>query len=113
LHATLPAHYTKALGLLRRLAPRINRGFVTLVLPDYVGLYGLEHFEASMEALKFFTTFGSSEFAIREFLRRDLRRTLAVMETWSRDEHESVRRLSSEGCRPRLPWSFRLEALIA
>ena len=113
LHATLPADYRKAIRILHKLIPRIDRGFVTLVCSDYVGLYGQDDFETSMEALKFFTAFGSSEFAIREFLRRDLPRTLAVMETWSRDPDEHVRRLASEGSRPRLPWSFRLEALIA
>ncbi len=77
------------------------------------GLYGHDDFEASMEALKFFTRFGSSEFAVREFLKRDLPRTLAVMEVWSRDGDEHVRRLACEGCRPRLPWSFQLGALIA
>lgn len=113
LHATLPSDYQKTIGILRKLAPRINRGFVTLVLPDYVGLHGQDDFDTSMEALKFFTAFGSSEFAVREFLRRDPARTLAVMQAWSRDESEHVRRLASEGCRPRLPWSFRLEALMA
>ncbi|MES2353655.1 MAG: DNA alkylation repair protein [Pseudomonadota bacterium] len=113
LHATLPADYRKTLRILRKLAPRINHGFVTLVLPDYVGLYGLDDFDVSMDALKFFTAFGSSEFAIRKFLRDDLARTLAVMENWSRDESEAVRRLASEGCRPRLPWSFRLDSLVA
>lgn len=113
LHATLPGSYRDRLALLRRLAPRINHSFVTLVLPDYVGLYGGDDFQASMDALAFFTPFGSSEFAVREFLRRDLQRTLTVMEKWSRHENEAVRRLACEGCRPRLPWSFRLEALIA
>lgn len=113
LHATLPSDYRKTLEILRQLAPRIQHNFVSIVLPDYVALYGLEDFEASMKALKFFTVFGSSEFAVREFLRRDLSRTLAVMEEWSRDPDEHVRRLASEGCRPRLPWSFRLELLIA
>lgn len=113
LHATLPASYRKGLALLRKLAPRIERSFVTLALSDYVGQYGLDDFETSMEALKFFTAFGSSEFAVREFLRRDLPRALAIMTEWSRDESEHVRRLASEGCRPRLPWSFRIEALIA
>lgn len=113
LHATLPANYRKTIGVLRQLIPRIDRGFVTLVCSDYVGLYGHDDFDTSMDALKFFTAFGSSEFAIREFLRRDLPRTLAVMETWSRDADEHVRRLASEGCRPRLPWSFKLDALIA
>lgn len=113
LHATLPADYKKSVTILRKLAPRINSSFVTLVLPDYVGLYGLDDFDTSMEALKFFTAFGSSEFAIREFLRRDQERTLAVMQIWSRDKSEHVRRLASEGSRPRLPWSFRLDALMA
>ena len=113
LHATLPADYKKAIAILRRLAPRINSGFVTLMLPDYVGLYGQDDFDTSMDALKFFTAFGSSEFAIREFLRRDPKRTLAVMKNWARDDSEHVRRLASEGSRPRLPWSFRLDALMA
>ena len=113
LRETLPPNYRRALGILKRLAPRIDRGFTTLFLPDFVGLYGLDDFETSMEALRYFTTFGSSEFAVREFLRRDLTRTLSVMETWSRDPDEDVRRLASEGCRPRLPWSFHLDALIA
>jgi 3-methyladenine DNA glycosylase AlkC len=112
LHATLPADYRRAVKILRALAPRIEHGFVTLALPDYVGQYGQDDFDVSMEALKYFTAFGSSEFAVREFLRNDPARTLAVMETWSRDASEAVRRLASEGSRPRLPWSFRLDAIL-
>lgn len=112
LRATLPDNYKKAVKILRDLAPRIDRGFVTIVLPDFVGQYGLDDFDTSIKALKYFTPFGSSEFAIRPFLKKDLTRTLAVMEEWSRDKDEHVRRLASEGCRPRLPWSFRLEQLI-
>lgn len=113
LHATLPSDYRRTLDILKDLAPRIDHSFVTLVLPDYIGQYGHDDFEASMDALKFFTVFGSSEFAIREFLKRDLKRTLTVMKKWSLDESEAVRRLACEGCRPRLPWSFRLDALVA
>jgi 3-methyladenine DNA glycosylase AlkC len=113
LRATLPAEYPQALAILRAVAPSYGEGFTALVLPDFVGLYGLDDFDRSLDALKFFTQFGSSEFAIREFLRRDLRRTLRVMEKWSRADNEHVRRLASEGCRPRLPWSFKLRELIA
>ncbi len=112
LRETLPQDYGKAVALLRAVAPRWGEGFTALVLPDFVGLYGREDFDRSLDALKFFTQFGSSEFAIREFLRRDLQRTLRVMTHWSGDENEHVRRLASEGCRPRLPWSFKLTALI-
>ena len=102
-----------ALAILERLAPRLDHRFVSLILPDYVALYGLDDPARSLDALRFFTTFGSAEFAIRPFLRRDLTGTLATMERWARDEDEHVRRLASEGSRPRLPWSFRLDALVA
>ncbi len=119
LHTTLPlaaADYRKTLATLRALAGRIGRGFHALALPDYVALHGSARagdFDISMDALKFFTPFCSSEFAIREFIRRDQPRALTIMETWTRDPDEHVRRLASEGCRPRLPWSARLDALIA
>ncbi len=113
LHTSLPPGYRQALAVLRLLAPRLNHGFVTLVLSEYVALYGADDVKASLEALKFFTPFGSAEFAIRPFLQHDLHGTLKVMERWSHDADEHVRRLASEGCRPRLPWAQRLPALVA
>lgn len=85
---------------------------MSISLSEYVAFYGEEHFDLSMEALRFFTQFGSSEFAIRPFLARELSRTLAIMTTWADDENEHVRRLASEGSRPRLPWSFQIKPLI-
>lgn len=108
----LPEDFTQALAVLRALAPRLNSRFVTMILPDYVALYGTDRFDVSMDALAFFTRFGSSEFAVRVFLKQDLARGLATMERWSLDADEHVRRLASEGSRPRLPWSFRLQPLI-
>jgi 3-methyladenine DNA glycosylase AlkC len=112
LHAGLPANYPDALDILYPLAPRLNSAFVSMILPEYVALYGQEDFERSMNALKFFTAFGSSEFAVRHFLKRDFPRAIEVMHGWSLDDNPHVRRLASEGCRPRLPWSFRLENLM-
>jgi 3-methyladenine DNA glycosylase AlkC len=111
LHAVLPLGYDESLEILRALAPRLNSGFVSISLPHYVAMYGAHDFEQSMDALKYFTTFGSAEFAIRYFLRSDLQRSLALMQQWTLDENEHVRRLASEGSRPRLPWSFRLEQI--
>ncbi|KHA71245.1 DNA alkylation repair protein [Pseudomonas chlororaphis] len=113
LHAVLPLDYEDSLDVLRELAPRLNSGFVSMCLPHYVASYGGHAFDTSMDALKYFTTFGSSEFAIRHFLRSDLERSLELMHDWTRDENHHVRRLASEGSRPRLPWSFRLEAVQA
>lgn len=111
-HATLPGTFEANVETLRALAPRIEHGFAAIVLPEYVALHGQDHFDASMAALAFFTRFGSAEFAIRHFLTRDLDRTLAVMTAWSEDDNEHVRRLASEGARPRLPWSFQIRPLI-
>jgi 3-methyladenine DNA glycosylase AlkC len=111
LHAALPLGYDESLDILRALAPRLNSGFVSISLPHYVAMYGAHDFEQSMDALKYFTAFGSAEFAIRYFLRSDLQRSLALMQQWSLDDNEHVRRLASEGSRPRLPWSFRLEQI--
>jgi 3-methyladenine DNA glycosylase AlkC len=113
IHEALPLNYLESLVVLRELAPLIDHSFVTLVLPDFVGQYGHENGEESLAALAFFTRFGSSEFAIREYLKRDLHGTLRTMHEWSLDPDEHVRRLASEGCRPRLPWSFQLTELIA
>ncbi|MGE8498654.1 MAG: DNA alkylation repair protein [Pseudomonas sp.] len=113
LHQVLGLDFPQALAVLYPVAPRINSGFVSLFLPQYVATYGQGHFQLSLEALRYFTGFGSSEFAIRHFLLADFDRTLAVMHDWAQDDDEHVRRLASEGCRPRLPWSFRLASVQA
>ncbi len=64
-----------------------------------------------MEALKDFTHLSTSELAVREFLLIDLESGLKEMKKWAEDENEHVRRLASEGSRPRLPWSFHLKDL--
>ncbi len=112
LHKHLPEDFGKTIGIMKEVVPQLKVGYTTLVFPDFISLYGLPHFRESLEALKYFTQFGSSEFAIRTFLKHDLDKTLNVMKQWSTDENHHVRRLSSEGSRPRLPWSFKLDAII-
>ncbi|PSJ53643.1 DNA alkylation repair protein [Kumtagia ephedrae] len=113
LHATLPADFPQAAEILCALAPRIEHNFASIALCEHVALYGQGHFAVSMDALKFLTRFGSAEFAIRPFLARDFDGTLAVMRGWAEDGDEHVRRLASEGSRPRLPWSSNLKNLMA
>ncbi|HEY1039072.1 MAG TPA: DNA alkylation repair protein [Bacteroidia bacterium] len=112
LHRHLPHSYKKQIEICRKVIPNAPRGYVSLVFPDFVGLYGKEDFDTSLDALKYFTSFGSSEFAIREFLKLDFKRTIKVMEKWADDKDHHVRRLASEGSRARLPWSFKLEEVI-
>jgi len=112
LHQHLPENYSQTIGILKEVVPQLNGGYTTLVFPDFVSQYGLSYFQESLEALKYFTLFGSSEFAIRVFLLQDFERTLKTMQKWSTDENFHVRRLASEGSRPRLPWSFKLDQVI-
>ncbi|MFB7337019.1 DNA alkylation repair protein [Streptomyces adustus] len=53
----------------------------------------------------------TSEFALRTFLNADLERTLAAARTWTASPDEAVRRLASEGTRPKLPWARQVPAL--
>lgn len=108
----LPDDFERSVNILYDTAERMEKGYTALVFPDYVGLYGQQEFDLSMEALRFFTGFGSSEFAIRTFLKNDFDRTIQEMYRWAEDKNHHVRRLASEGSRPRLPWSFKLPQVI-
>lgn len=107
LRAALPADYRAALAVLRQIAPALG-GFQAMILPDFVEVCGLDDWDASIPALALFTTRCSSEYAVRPFILRDPPRMMAQMLAWARDPNEHVRRLASEGCRPRLPWGMAL-----
>ncbi len=81
-------------------------------LAHFVEVYGLEHFEVSVRAMKEITQRHSSEFTIRPFLVRYPDAMLAVLHEWVHDENFHVRRLVSEGTRPRLPWGMRLHQFV-
>ncbi len=108
----LPGEYKKSIEVLFNVIPKFKGSYTSLLFPDFVGQYGHNDFKLSMKALHYFTQFGSSEFAIREFLKRDFPKTIKVMNTWAEDKNHHVRRLATEGSRPRLPWSFKLNEVI-
>lgn len=113
LHSALPSQYADALAIIRAMAPKLTHGFQAIAVTEFVARYGLGDFDGSMAALADLTRFGSAEFAIRPFLLQDHERTLAVMTQWTSSADEHVRRLASEGSRPRLPWASRIPALKA
>jgi 3-methyladenine DNA glycosylase AlkC len=114
----LPDDFPEALDILLRAAEKWDpgdpddplRGFAAWPVIDYIATHGLEHFDESLEALRRLTPLFSAEFAIRRFLEHDPARTLARLQEWVNDPDEQVRRLVSEGTRPRLPWGKRLPA---
>ncbi len=83
-------------------------GFEYMFLPEYIEKHGLNHFKTSMSSLASMTETGSAEFAIRPFLIEEETKTLRQMQTWAKSRDEHLRRLASEGCRPRLPWAMAL-----
>ncbi|CQR57188.1 hypothetical protein [Paenibacillus riograndensis] len=105
----LPRRYEDALEILFAIDKECV-GFPYLIFPDFVEVFGgsEEHWELSMSALERFTPKSSAEFAVRPFLLRDPQRMMAQMLRWSQHPDEHVRRLSSEGSRPRLPWGQAL-----
>lgn len=112
----LPQDFAEAAPILHASLPDGDKaglsGWAILPLNDYVGRAGQKHFEVSMDLLEKITALFSSEFGIRYFLLADQGRTLAQMRRWSESSNHHVRRLASEGCRPRLPWAMRLPALM-
>ena len=109
LHTVLPNDYAQALAFLLQVAPHF-RGFDGLVFSDYAALYGLHDWERSLPALREFTRTISAEFAIRPFLNQDPARALPYLYELAGDPDPAVRRLASEGSRPRLPWGEALPA---
>lgn len=109
----LPGDYRRQLDVLLEAAPKTPRGFSALVYSDFVEAFGTSDWEGSVPALAAFTRLESAEFAIRPFIAGDQERTLAQMYEWAADPDPAVRRLASEGSRPRLPWGMRLRALVA
>lgn len=69
-------------------------------------------FDAGLNLLALLTVRLSSEFALRTFLNADLDRTLATARLWTLSADEGVRRLASEGTRPRLPWARQVPELL-
>lgn len=86
------------------------RGFAAWPLVDWVAVYGTEYLETSLAALRRLTPLFSAEFAVRPFLIADPQRALAILSAWLDDPDPNVRRLISEGTRPRLPWGAQLPA---
>jgi 3-methyladenine DNA glycosylase AlkC len=87
-------------------------GMVIWPMGDYVARHGLAHVDQSLATLRELTIRSTAEFAIRPFLARDPKKTLSVMKTWAKDKNHHVRRLASEGSRPRLPWGLRLKSFV-
>ncbi|QDT89050.1 DNA alkylation repair protein [Gimesia algae] len=109
LHEFLPKDYGTALSVLEQSAPAFG-GFEAMFFPDFVEVYGQADWDRSLHALEHFTKYSSSEFAVRPFIIQDQQRMVRQLKRWAASSDHHVRRLASEGSRPRLPWAMALPA---
>jgi 3-methyladenine DNA glycosylase AlkC len=118
LHAHLPKDFPRAVRILvdsaaqkhAHVAGNGMAGFLYMPHLLFIARHGLDHFEESMLAQHALTQRFTAEFSIRAFLEKHPQRTLARLREWTADPSHHVRRLVSEGTRPRLPWASRLRA---
>jgi 3-methyladenine DNA glycosylase AlkC len=129
LHQCLPPNYLHAIRiLLGSFTPEHTStddsglaSFFYLPHSAFISKYGLsaqnnegeDPFDTSMNALYELTKRFTAEFAIRPFLIQQPQRTLQQIMCWLDDPNPHVRRLCSEGTRPRLPWGKRIPSFIS
>jgi 3-methyladenine DNA glycosylase AlkC len=87
-------------------------GWLSLICCEYVGIHEQLSLEQGLYYLQQITEFFSAEFAIRHFILRQPEQVLVVLQSWLEHDNHHVRRLVSEGTRPRLPWGVRLPIFI-
>jgi len=117
LHHFMPSDYEQSVSHLCALIESLKEhGFwqerlEMMFIPNYIEVYGLDHLQTSIKGMEIATQYVSCEFAIRPFLNKYPDEMITQMILWSRHENDRVRRLSSEGCRPRLPWGLAVPVL--
>ncbi len=127
LEATLPEDFDRAAGLIEAaLVPAATgdeldfrstdaglAGWIGWPLGEYLARRGQAEPQRGLRALHALTQRFTGEFAIRPFLVNHFALTLRTLSDWTGDRSAHVRRLVSEGSRPRLPWGLQIKALIA
>ncbi|MCL2839613.1 MAG: DNA alkylation repair protein [Defluviitaleaceae bacterium] len=110
----LPQDYPEAISIIDKTI--VNQGnwrdSLCWFFLDFIEIFGQdeEYWDVSISAMARYTRYASAEFAVRPFIINHQERMMAQMYEWSKNECEHIRRLSSEGCRPALPWGQALNA---
>ncbi|PCJ84532.1 MAG: DNA alkylation repair protein [Flavobacteriales bacterium] len=114
LHHFLPTDFEHATHTIRRIIENLRDVGIKeevieyMFFPEYIAMYGIHEYESSISAFEFITQFTSCEFAVRPYILKYEEKMLTQLLLWSKHENKKVRRLASEGSRPRLPWAMAL-----
>lgn len=117
LHNFLPDDFGEAFLVIEKIIAKLReerfggQSLEFMFLPDYIETYGINDYKTAVTAIEFTTQFVSCEFAVRPFLIKYGDQMLEQMERWSMHSNYHVRRLATEGSRPRLPWAMAVPAL--
>jgi 3-methyladenine DNA glycosylase AlkC len=120
LYKCLPQNYEDAIDILMKILGEENPNetgmfseyYWIMPIGKYVELYGLHDFSISMIAIGEITKRNTGEYAIRPFLKKYPDKTIEILMNWAKSENFHLRRLASEGSRPKLPWSTKLDIFI-
>lgn len=113
LAASLPEGFVDTVAVLwRALDSPTFTGWMTLPCGSFVARRGIGDPMVALPLLAGLTPRWSSEWPVRPFIERHPDITYEHLWRWASDEDEHVRRLVSEGTRPRLPWAPHLRRLI-
>lgn len=116
-HSLLPGQYPEQLTFMLKLTEHLlnsgikPQGIEYAFITEFVELYGTAHQDISLNAMQSITRLMSCEFAIRPFLLQDTAGVMKMMSGLAQSPDENIRRFSSEGSRPRLPWGQGVPAL--
>ncbi|WP_262696131.1 DNA alkylation repair protein [Kordiimonas aquimaris] len=105
-----PSEDTNADGI--KFGPDGVCGFAIWPLTELVTIRGINEPEKAFAVLKEQTKRFSSEFAVRPLIAKYPEIAMETLMKWADDENRHVRRLASEGSRPRLPWGIRLDQFV-
>ena len=114
LAATLPDDFRDAAQVIEKslVSPDMN-SWVVYCVDDFVARYGIDQPEVALPLMERLTSRWSCEFAIRPFIETHPEITFEYFDRWVQSDDEHLRRLVSEGSRPRLPWGGHLKEFIA
>ncbi len=120
LQAYLPAGFEKATVILREIMGPENEKETGMFINFYwlmpvgkfIEKYGLENYQDSVATIEELTKRNTGEYAIRPFIRKYPKQSLKQMKKWAKSKNFHLRRLASEGLRPKLPWAAKLDLFI-